>query len=85
MSQLRIQLSWRTNKREARVLKSPHLRESSTFYQITVKSIRFIDQIRRITIILQDDGIRDIDENEMMDQDNCPTASQENIYNISNN
>ena len=37
MSQLRIQLSWKMNKREARVLKSPHLRETSTFFQITVR------------------------------------------------
>jgi len=37
MSQLRIQLSWKMNKREARVLKSPHLKESSTFFQITVR------------------------------------------------
>ena len=36
MSQLRIQLSWKMNKREARVLKSPHLPELSTFFQITV-------------------------------------------------
>jgi hypothetical protein len=42
MSQLRIQLSWKMNKREARVLKSPHLQESSTFFQITVSS--FFDQ-----------------------------------------
>lgn len=27
------------NKREVRVLKSPHLREGSTFFQITVKII----------------------------------------------
>lgn len=38
MSQLRIQLSWKMNKREARVLKSPYLRESSTYFQITVRN-----------------------------------------------
>ena len=37
MSQLRIQLSWKQNQREARVLKSPHLAEGSTFFQITVR------------------------------------------------
>jgi hypothetical protein len=42
MSQLRIQLSWKMNKREARVLKSPHLRESSTFFQITVRKQTFL-------------------------------------------
>ena len=38
MSQLRIQLSWKMNKREARVVKSPHLAESSTFFQINVST-----------------------------------------------
>ena len=42
MSQLRIQLSWKMNKREARVLKSPYLRESSTFFQITVRILFYL-------------------------------------------
>lgn len=85
MSQLRIQLSWRMNKREVRVLKSPHLRESSTFFQITVRKAFDLLINSKEFHFFQDDGIRDIDESEMMDQDSCPTASQENIYNISNN
>ena len=49
MSQLQIQLSWKMNKREARALKSPHLRETPTFFQTTVrissqKQIRFLSQ-----------------------------------------
>ncbi|CAF1448021.1 unnamed protein product [Adineta steineri] len=66
MSQLRIQLSWKMNKREVRVLKSPHLPELSTFFRIT------------------DEGIRDIDETELMDHDDLNGASQENIHSISN-
>ncbi|CAF0830540.1 unnamed protein product [Adineta ricciae] len=66
MSQLRIQLSWKMNKRELRVLKSPHLPEMSTFFQIA------------------DDGIRDINEDELMDQDECLGTSQENLHSISN-
>ncbi|CAF0795465.1 unnamed protein product [Rotaria sordida] len=66
MSQLRLQLSWKMNKREARVLKSPHIAELSTFFQIT------------------DDGIRDIDETESMDDSDYNSASQENIHAISN-
>jgi len=34
--------------------------------------------------VFQDDGIRDIDETELMDHDDYNTASQENIYAISN-
>lgn len=44
MSNLRIQLSWRLNKREIRVLKSSNLRESSTFFQITDDGIRDLDE-----------------------------------------
>jgi hypothetical protein len=33
-------------------------------------------------IFFQDDGIRDIDETELMDHDDCYNASQENIYAI---
>jgi hypothetical protein len=105
MSQLRIQLSWKMNKREARVLKSPHLAELSTFFQITVRrpfnSYNFAKKIFRLTQIFikssvyleydiinlpffQDDGIRDIDETELMEHDDCNTASQENIHPIRN-
>ncbi|UJR35927.1 hypothetical protein I4U23_028669 [Adineta vaga] len=66
MSQLRIQLSWKLNKREVRVLKSPHLPEMSTFFKIT------------------DDGVRDIDESELMDHDSDNTATQENQHSFSN-
>jgi len=41
---------------------------------------RFLIEI----LFFQDDGIRDIDETELMDQDADNTASQENIYAISN-
>jgi hypothetical protein len=71
------------NQREARVLKSPHLPECSTFFQITVRVFAAIDCDERTSfchrqISFQDDGIRDIDESELMEQDRR-LASQENV------
>lgn len=74
MSQLRIQLSWKMNQREARVLKSPHLAEGSTFFQITVRDLSSSIFVEENT--LKDDGIRDLDVNENAEQENSYPRSQ---------